>query len=220
MQPVSQLLGHDFADPNLLKQALKHPSAAKRRHDRGYERLEFLGDRVLGLVVAEMLFKQFQNEPEGKLAKRHAALVCMETLAKVALALQLEHHIVAQSTGDTISQNVLADVVEALIAALYLDAGLPAVERFITQHWQPLLEADLAPPIDAKSALQEWAQGRAMARPEYSVLAQDGSDHAPTFTVQASLPGYAPQQAQGASKKLAEQAAAEVLLAHVTESDD
>ncbi len=208
-------LGHDFARCDLLAEALTHPSAASRRH-HSYERLEFLGDRVLGLVVADMLIDAFPGEPEGDLALRHAALVRREALSAVAGELGLGDHLrLAPGEAEAgIRDNtaIQADAMEAVIAALYLDGGLEAARRFIARNWaRPMAEAT-RPPRDAKTALQEWAQGRGLPLPHYCEQARSGPPHGPTFTVEVRLAGKRPVRARGASKRAAEQAAAEGML--------
>src|SRR5262249_49728086 len=149
----------------------------------GNERLEFLGDRVLGLVTADALLRVFPNENEGDLAPRLAALVSAPTLARVATGFGLAAHIkVARGQkADTVETAVLADACEAVIGALYLDGGLAAAEKFISAHWSALMRADIVPPKDAKTALQEWAQARGLPLPVYRVQDSSGPAHAPSF---------------------------------------
>ena len=216
-------LGHDFARPELLVQALTHPSAAGRGGARSsYERLEFLGDRVLGVVIADLLLHRFPRENEGALALRLAQLVRRETLAEVARDLDLGHHLRLakgeEAAGERDNPALLADACEALIGALYLDAGLEAARAVIEPRWAPRLEAAGKPPQDAKTALQEWAQGRGLPLPEYREVARTGPAHAPHFTVEAWVEGQAPEPGEGRSKRLAEQAAAERLLARLQDA--
>ena len=217
---VAACLGHRFATPTLLNEALRHPSVAAGRKS-SYQRLEFLGDRVLGLVVSDLLFRRFPNEPEGALAKRLAALVRQETLTRVSAGLDLSRHVVLARAEDEAGERdnpaLMADVCESLIGALYLDGGLEAARRFIEAHWTPLLEADLTPPQDAKTALQEWAQARSLPLPDYRELARDGPAHEPRFTVEVAVVGQPPARGEGRSKRLAEQAAAACLLARLTD---
>ncbi len=208
-------IGYFFNDKTLLAQALTHVSAARKRQDRGYERLEFLGDRVLALIVADMLFALFPFEREGQIAKRHAALVCRTALATVARNIDLPRYVQfsVQERGHHLKNETLqADVCEALLGALYLDGGLEAAKKFVTVYWHPLLDMTEKPPIDAKSALQEWAQGRGLPRPEYVVVGTVGPDHQPHFCVEVTVNGLPPCRAEGASKKKAEQLAAQKLL--------
>lgn len=219
-------LGHEFHDATLLRCALTHASATRgpARDQISYERLEFLGDRVLGLVIARLLFQRFPAEPEGDLARRLAALVRKETLAEVAGQLALGRYIdfgPGEIDGSSAENpSVLADACEAVIGALYLDGGLTAAERFVVPYWTPYLEAEHRPPQDAKTALQEWAQSRALPLPSYHEIAREGPSHEPLFTVEVRVEGQHPATAQGRTKRTAEQAAAESLLARLEEAGD
>ncbi|CAA7623634.1 RNase III [Candidatus Terasakiella magnetica] len=216
------LLGHDFAQPGLLTQALTHPSALQNRRPKvsaPYERLEFLGDRVLGLVVADMLFQYFPQEAEGALARRHAALVRRETLADVAESLGLGNRLVMargeEEAGGRSNPGTLADACEALIGALYADGGFEIAARFVRDRWQPRMEEVLAPPKDAKTALQEWAQGLGKKLPVYTTLGTEGPAHEPAFLIGVEVEGVAPATGRGPSKRVAEQAAATAMLEKV-----
>jgi ribonuclease III len=216
------VLDHRFSRPELLREALTHSSArGKRGRDpRGYERLEFLGDRVLGLIVAELLFRRFPKEAEGALTRRHTALVRAEALTQVATAAGLGDHILLSrgedAAGARANPSVLSDVCEAVIAALYLDGGLAAATRFVERWWQPQLQAlGAAPPRDPKTALQEWAQARGLPLPLYKTVATEGPAHRRVFTVTVAVEGLEPATASGASKRAAEVAAAAVALANV-----
>ncbi|EME71451.1 dsRNA-specific ribonuclease [Paramagnetospirillum caucaseum] len=217
------VLGHAFGRPELLAQALTHPSSIQQgRRPRGsdpYERLEFLGDRVLGLVVAEMLFTRFPDEAEGALARRHAALVRREAVARVAGEIGLGRHLVLakgeDEAGGRNNPGILADACEAVIGALYADAGFAVAADFVRARWEPLMEEALAPPKDAKTALQEWAQGRGLQLPLYRVLGQEGPPHEPIFLMEVSVEGVGSAVGRGASKRVAEQAAAGTLLEQV-----
>ena len=217
-EDLAAALGHRFQQPELLERALTHPSAADTP-TASYERLEFLGDRVLGLIVADLLVARFPQEAEGALAKRLAALVRRETLAEVATSLTLSDHLnlarAEREAGEAANPALLADSCEAIIAALYLDGGLEAACGFVVPYWTPLLEADLMPPQDPKTALQEWAQGRGLPLPAYREVRRDGPPHEPLFTVEVSVAGQEPAQGEGRSKRLAERAAADRLLAQL-----
>lgn len=216
---AARALGHGFRDQELLHHALVHSSASAGKGTATYERLEFLGDRVLGLVVAEMLYRRFPGEAEGALARRHAALVRREALARVAETVGLGQYIVMsrgeEDAGGRANPAILADVCEALLGALYLDGGLAAAAAFINAHWPGMMEEALAPPKDAKTALQEWAQSRGLALPTYETVDLQGPDHSPVFTVRVSVTGFPPAEASGASKRAAAQAAARALLERV-----
>ncbi len=219
-EALAELLRHRFKSPELLRQALTHSSAASGRGAADYQRLEFLGDRVLGLIVSDLLYKRFTAEAEGDLARRLASLVRRETLAEVAAGLGLGRFIVLAKAeaeaGERDNPALLADACEAIIGALYLDGGLEAARGFIEPLWTPLLEAEPRPPQDAKTALQEWAQGRGLPLPEYREVGREGPAHQPLFTVEVSVRDRSPALGEGRSKRLAEQAAAEALLGTLT----
>ncbi len=206
-------LGHRFADPDVLIQALRHASTA-RGQDRGNERLEFLGDRVLGIIVAELLYRRFPDEREGLLARRHAGLVNRATLADVAREIGVDDAIVYAKGEPRHSDRpaVVADALEAVVAAIYLDGGLEAARTFVHQHWVKRMEATPKAPRDAKTALQEWALGRALPLPVYKVVATDGPPHQRKFTVAVEVAGQV-AGGEGNSKQSAEKAAATALLA-------
>jgi ribonuclease-3 len=212
---AEKLLGHHFAEPRLLTEALTHRSAAGARGQGSNERLEFIGDRVLGLVIAEWLIERFPSEREGALGPRLAALVSGPALAAVAEANGIAQ-LLAVAPGESKRgvrerATVLADALEALIGALYFDAGLPAARNFIRGVFAEVLERQPVPPKDPKTALQEWALKRALPLPAYDVLARSGPPHAPQFTVQVSV-GDAAAQGEAGSKRAAEQLAAASLL--------
>jgi len=179
------------------------------------ERLEFMGDRVLGLVIAEWLLSDFPEAAEGDLAVRYNALVRKEACADVAGRINLGKYLVLgpgeDRGGGRQKAAILADACEAVIAALYLDGGLAVAQRFIQAEWQPLL-SEPARRVDAKTALQEWTQGRALGVPSYKAIGRSGPDHAPEFDVQVEINGLAPITGSGSSKRIAEQAAARAML--------
>jgi ribonuclease-3 len=214
-------ISYQWHDPSLRQRALTHKSAVNDPQ-ASYERLEFLGDRILGLILSEYLCQRFPHASEGELAKRLNALVQQKTLAKVAESWKIA---AAANLGNTdnlnrtgaIQESILADMVEALIAALYLDGGLEAARSAVLAAWQPLADQDLATPTDPKSALQEWSQGRGLPIPTYRVLSQTGSDHHPTFVVEVVITGWGSDTAEGPSKKAAERLAAQKFLARVVQ---
>jgi ribonuclease-3 len=220
LDPLFEILGHRFADPQLLAEALTHPSAHARRGPRkSYERLEFLGDRVLGLVVAELLWRRYPDEAEGELTRRHTGLVRRESLVAVARALGLGAFVILSAgeaqAGARANPSVLADTCEAVIAALYLDGGLEAARGFVHRCWEPLLQGTTEPPRDPKTALQEWAQGRGRGLPVYETVRVAGPAHKRVFTVCARVEGAEPATASGSSKRAAETAAAAELMARL-----
>jgi ribonuclease-3 len=219
---LERRIGHRFAAPALLGEALTHSSAVgtARRARRSNERLEFLGDRVLNLVIADLLMARFPRESEGALSKRHAGLVRRETLAEIGRELELGQWLeLGRSEIDGGNPAILADALEALIGALYRDAGLAAAEAFIRRHWRSRLHEMRTPPRDAKTTLQEWAQARGLGLPTYSVVDAAGPPHAPHFEVMVALAGLPPARAGAGSKRAAEQAAAEQLLSSVEPAD-
>lgn len=218
-QDFARRLGHCFADPPLLETALTHSSLAGHGAE-SYERLEFLGDRVLGLVVADLLMELYPLEDEGDLARRHALLVDRDSLAQVAMQLDLGAALRMTdgeaAAGTRARASVLADAMEAVIGALYRDGGLAVAAPVVRRLWAPLAEACGTPPQDPKTALQEWAQARALPLPAYRTVSRSGPDHAPQFTVEVTVRGYEPARADGSSRRVAERAAAAVLFATLT----
>jgi ribonuclease-3 len=218
---AEQRIGYRFADKALLREALTHSSATGPggRTRRSNERLEFLGDRVLGLVIAEALFTRFPGEGEGALSQRHAGLVRRETLAEVAAELGIGDWLVLarseEEGGGRSNPAILADALEAVIGALHLDGGLSAAAAFIGAHWEQRLAEMRGPPRDPKTILQEWAQSRGLGLPDYRVIGASGPAHAPTFEVAVALADGDSASATGGSKRAAEQAAAEQLLARL-----
>lgn len=223
---IEERIGHGFADPARLEQALTHSSAAGRgrRARRSNERLEFLGDRVLGVVIAELLFRRFADEGEGALSQRHAGLVRRETLTEVAVELGVGDWLTLarseEDGGGRSNPAILADALEALIGALYLDGGWAAAAAFIRAHWEGRMADMRGPPLDAKTALQEWTQSRGLGLPAYRVTRTSGPPHAPTFEIAVSLADLAPATATGSSKRAAEQAAAEQLLTRLVTQNE
>lgn len=211
-------LGHKFKDVALLERALTHASVRGAKSDRlDNERLEFIGDRVLGLAIAETLHRQYEDAAEGELARRYNRLVRGEACAKVARAIGLgEHLILSESEADSGGREkttILADATEALLGAVFLDGGFEKARAVVRKLWQDQSELVPEVAVDAKSALQEWAQGQGLALPKYTVVARKGPDHAPRFTAEVLISGRAPAQGEGASKRIAEQEAATALLA-------
>ncbi|SRR5260221_10796329 len=222
---LSAAIGYQFVDANYLRMAITHPSALTRSSgrkgprqtgDADNQRLEFLGDRILGLVVAEMLFRNFPQENEGALAKRLAALVRQDGLSRVAKSIDLGKYLIMSrgeiESGGRDNPASQADACEAVIGAIYLDAGLEPAREFIMRMWSPMMNRDAKPPQDAKTALQEWAQADGLPLPIYDVLESSGPPHDPVFTVSVTVEGQAPASATGRSKRAAEQAAATAFM--------
>jgi len=209
------ILGHGFARPELLREALTHRSVAGRRGGFSNERLEFIGDRVLGLAMAEWLGERFPNEQEGELGRRLAHLVSQPVLAEIAETIGLDAALsVAPGearAGVKRRATVLADALEAAIGALYLDGGLDPARNFIRRAWAGAMTGQVNPPKDAKTALQEWFQARGEPLPRYKVVSSAGPSHAPEFVVSVSIAGMTGTGIAG-SKRAAEQAAAADLL--------
>ncbi|KKX34447.1 ribonuclease III [Rhizobium sp. LC145] len=208
-------IGHEFVDKHWLDRALTHASTGSAK-GANYERLEFLGDRVLGLCVAELLFRTFRTAAEGELSVRLNQLVSAESCADVADELHLHRFIrtgadVKKLTGKRM-MNVRADVVESLIAALYLDGGLEAARAFILRYWQARAARADGARRDAKTELQEWAHAKFGLTPSYRVDDRSGPDHDPRFTVTVEVPGVAPETGIDRSKRAAEQVAATRML--------
>jgi ribonuclease-3 len=197
---------------------LRHSSLGGRGGDaKRFDRFEFLGDRVIGLVVAELLLGAFPEDGEGDIARRHARLVNRDSLARVARAIDLGRWLElspgeAQSGGRN-NPAVLADAFEAVIAALYSDGGLEPARRFLAGQFAPLVAEVAVPPRDAKTALQEWAQGRGLNLPTYRTLKVSGPAHRPRIVVEVRIDGLEPESAEGPSRRAAEQAAAAALFA-------
>jgi len=212
---LADRLGHRFANPDLLDQALTHASHAAGI-GANYERLEFLGDRVLGLAVAHLLFGRFPDESEADIARRHAALVRRDALAEVARGLDLGRFLrMARGEADSGGRDnptILADACEAVLGALYLDGGFAVAERTVRRLWAPLIAQTPLPPRDAKTTLQEWAQAQALPLPEYDLVASAGPPHEPVFDIAVHVAGQEPARGRGRSRRMAEQEAAKALL--------
>jgi ribonuclease-3 len=217
--PIEAILGHNFTRPELLREAMTHRSAlqGKRRRRRGSsnERMEFVGDRVLGLLIVEWLVERFPNELEGDLGHRLGALVSQPVLADVAEEIGLGEAlaVAANEARDGVRKraSVLADALEAVLGALYLDGGLDPARDFIRRAWSNVIEEQRRPPKDAKSTLQEWMHGRGLGAPEYFMVSRAGPSHAPEFVVTVAAGGFSGTGTAG-SKRAAEQRAAQDLL--------
>ena len=213
-------LGHQFERPDLLIEALTHPSMASRANN---QRLEFLGDRVLGLVIAEALVAADPKADEGALAPRLNALVRKETCAEIAAAVDLGAALrIGRSemlSGGRRKTALLGDAMEAVIAAVYLDGGLGAAREMILRLWADKISNAHDLGQDPKTALQEWAQARGLSPPDYQDVAREGPDHAPTFSVEVVLQDGNSSRASASSKRAAQQLAAADLLARLETAD-
>ncbi|NQU56941.1 MAG: ribonuclease III, partial [Rhodospirillales bacterium] len=192
---------------------------SRTERDQTNQRLEFLGDRVLGLVIAGMIYETFPGEEEGAMARRHTALVRKEALARVAQSLDLGNYILMadseEDSGGRDNDALLADTCEAIIAALFMDGGLGTAEAFIRRNWTALMSEDLTPPKDAKTTLQEYVQSKGMNLPNYREVSREGPPHDPVFTIEVSIDNGEAQTGSGRSKRQAEQLAASAMLAHL-----
>jgi ribonuclease-3 len=222
---AQDLLGHHFAHPELLAEALTHRSAAQGRVNRrptgSNERLEFLGDRVLGLLVAEWLIERFPEEQEGKLGLRFADLVSREALADIGTSIGYARAVnlgTASAATEAAGANVLADAMEAALGALYLDSGIDQARLFVRRAWEKRVAAQILPPEDPKTLLQMWLQGRGKPLPVYTVVSAEGPSHAPTFVISVTGAGRSGTGEAG-NKRAAERAAAAALLAQLAPAE-
>lgn len=212
---LTEILGCTPDDMALYELALTHGSTGRA----DYQRLEFLGDRVLGLVIASELYTRFPTASEGEMSSRLHVLASGATCAAIAQRLNLTDLVrfgaQARSDGGRYSDNIAADVIEALIGALYLDHGIDAARAFILAHWVDMIDGQAEAPKHPKAALQEWALARKRRPPEYEIVAREGPDHSPRFRVAVSIGKLARAEAEGTSKQAAEKAAATALLAEL-----
>jgi ribonuclease III len=237
---LEQALGYTFKNRDLFNHALTHASVRSTKQPAGKpakpprgaktpavsqhdnERLEFLGDRVLGLAVAELLWAAYPAETEGQLAKRFNGLVRGETCAAVGRSIGIGPHLILSGSeadsGGRAKDTILADAVEALLGAMFLEAGFNKVRDIVCALWRPLLQDMPEVVTDPKSALQEWAQGRGLPLPQYVEVAREGPDHAPQFVSEVRVPGHPSARGQGPSKRIAEQAAATAMLTSAAKS--
>jgi len=214
---LQEKIGYTFKDRTLLEKAVIHASAReKKRQSEDNERLEFLGDRVLGLSIAQLLYAEFPTAPEGELARRFNRLVRKETCALVSRNMDLGNHLVLsqseKTAGGTRNINILGDACEAVLGAVFIDGGYTPAKDLILRFWHPLLLNADEIPVDPKTALQEWAQGNHLKLPRYVEVSRSGPDHEPVFVMQVIVERIAPQIGQGNSKRLAEREAAAALL--------
>lgn len=215
---LEKRLGYTFKSRELFERALTHASVRSHRgmrHDN--ERLEFVGDRVLGLVVADMLYESHPGASEGDLARRFNRLVRGQACAAVARRIGLGPHLILSDSeaesGGREKETILADAVEALLGAIFIEAGFETARKVVRSLWTSQFEAMPHVVADPKSALQEWAQGQGLELPEYTEISRSGPDHAPRFVTEVHIAGRTPARGEGATKRQAEQAAASTLLA-------
>ncbi len=212
-------ISYGFTDKSLLERALTHISAVKGEAPRlrSYQRLEFLGDHVLGSIVSHMLFEAFPVAEEGELSRRLADLVREEACAEVAEDMGLGAFMrLGQGEAQSGARNrrtILADMAEAVVAAVFMDGGYQAAHVLVEKFWRTRLEAPRRPLRDPKTVLQEWAQGRGLPPPAYREVSRSGPDHAPRFIISVELPGLESAEAAGSSKQEAQKAAAAAFLA-------
>lgn len=213
----AEIAGYTFERTSLLDEALTHPSLSGTYN---YQRLEFLGDRVLGVVIATWLLEEYPGEAEGALNRRFTGLVRRETLAEISVKLGIEKRLKvtpgAEAEGTKSQKAIQADVCESVIGALYLDGGFSAADTFIRTHWKPLIGAAVRAHKDSKTQLQEWCQARVIALPRYVEVERTGPDHDPVFVIEAIVDGHDSAKAKGSAKRLAEQLAAESLFKKLT----
>lgn len=214
LDDFAERLGYRFTDPALLVSALSHASLQQKHGD--YERLEFLGDRVLGLVIADHLFRSYPDFKEGELSGRHSPLVRAETCASAAEGIGLQEVILLgvgeRAKGLNLNRTVMGDAMEALIAAIYLDGGLEAARRVVLSLWKPFFDNQALAEKDAKTYLQEWALARALPIPVYRIVKREGPDHEPVFIVEVEVKGRPAAQGTAGAKRAAEIDAAHQFL--------
>ncbi len=213
-------IDYTFKNADLLREALTHPSADEKRN---YERLEFLGDSVLTLVITDILISKFKSEPEGDLAKRRAYVINGKILSEIAQNIGIQDHIILsdseENMGGRDNMKILENSMEAIIGALYLDGGITPPTSLIKKYWIPFIEKNVSPPVDEKTYLQEWAQAHHHNIPVYKVSAKKGPDHSPDFTVTVDIGDMPQSTGHGHSKKEAEKNAAANMIKYIKQND-
>jgi ribonuclease-3 len=211
IKKISQIISYNFRDESLLTESLTH-TGKNRRKNSIFQRLEFLGDRVLGLCIAKILYDKFPSESEGDLTRRMHNLVNEETLAEIARMISLNEYLILsyneEKTGGRDKSTILSDSLESLIAAIYIDGGFEEVFKFIKSNWGKYALTNKKPPIDPKTMLQEWCQSKGYDLPQYVELSRKGPDHNPEFTIKLIFGGNIEFEGIGQSKKQAERSAA------------
>ncbi len=211
MKQLEDILQYRFNNPKLLQQALTHSSMTGNEH-RNYERLEFLGDRVLGMTMAHLLYNMFPDDREGVLAQRHVKLVRAEMVANVARKLHLDEYIISKDRETAQGTNVLCDVGEAIIGAIYIDSNIEQAIAFVERNWKDMIDVDFGDQKDAKTQLQEKFHALKKPSPIYEVVEKSGSEHLPIFKVKVAFSDELYAFGEGQNKKIAEQNAAAELL--------
>lgn len=213
---LEEKIGYTFKDRKLLQKAIVHPSFTKNRRNHDFERLEFLGDRVLGLAIADIQFKKFKKESEGDFAKRQAFLVSRKICGTVAESINLEQFLKAEHDTMSANSSIMANAMESLIGAIFLDGGYLAAKKMIETLWHPFFHDDKLITTDAKTSLQQWSQLKGFGLPHYDIVSREGLAHNPVFTVEAKVATWK-AKGTGTTKKEAEQIAAEKILLMIEE---
>jgi len=210
---LEQRIGYRFRNTTYMEQALTHSSKSGSANN---ERIEFLGDRVLNLVMAHTLYEQFPAEPEGSLAKRHSALVQGPMLTAIAITINLGDFMILsdaeRASGGAENENILSDGMEALLGAVFLDGGMEPAQGVIIRLWDKYILTHAEVQQDSKTELQEWAQGKGLPLPNYEIVGKSGPDHAPRFEIELRVQGFDPVTADGTSRRHAEKDAARKML--------
>ena len=215
---LMKLICYNFDNINFLKISITHSSFDQKSKKNNFERLEFLGDRVLGLIISEYIFKKFKNESEGHLAKRFSYLVCKKTLISIALDIKLQDFILVSNDLSKSSLNsILANSLEAMIGAVFLDSSYPKVKKVVLNLWKHYLSKHIDPPIDPKSKLQEWCLKNKKTLPSYELISKIGPDHEPIFTIKVGISKKIHSSAKGKNKQDAEVKAANKLLKKIND---
>lgn len=207
---IEEILGHTFKKQTVLMQALTPPALQQRKKGKAFERLEFLGDRILGLIIAEALYTHYSHDEEGKLAKRLSYLTSREFCNIIAERIELSKFLPLKK-HELEGTSILANCIESLIAALYIDGGMGAAQQFVHKYWEAAIYTSEELPKDPKTLVQEWAQKNGLAIPQYKEVKRSGPDHAPIYILEVSLENGLKAVGEGKNKKLAEREAAQAL---------
>ncbi|MDR1026213.1 MAG: ribonuclease III [Lactobacillus sp.] len=216
LNSLEKTLGYKFKDQSLLRQALVHSSCTSDL-DKNYERLEFLGDRVLGVAIAYLLYNKFEQDTEGSLSQRHVSLVNKDNVAETARHLGLGKYITIMNEDIRDNDNVLCDVCEAVVGAIYLDGGYEKALKFVSENWD--ITKDRTPPKDCKTTLQELTHVKSLGSPSYCVVKREGSEHEPIFHVAVSVKSCGETVGVGKNKKMAEQEAASLMIEKINDNE-